>query len=121
MKQLTSLVMIYQPRHRSSEDVRTKKGNNITNSTTNENIKEVSLDATTDMLPDETTRPSTPLPDATLYKNLQTPENIISTTHESKEAEHVDLDTNELVKPLDTEWQEQLTTNLMENTEMDTT
>ena len=105
----------------SSEDVGTKKGNNITNSTTNENIKEVSLDATTDMLPDETTRPSSPLPDATLHTNLQMPENIISTTHESKESEHVDLDTNEPVKPLDTERQEELTRNLTENTEIDTT
>ena len=57
----------------SSEDVGTQKGNNITNSTTNENIKEVSLDATIDMLPDETTCPSTPLPDATLHNNLQMP------------------------------------------------
>ena len=105
----------------SSEDVGTKKENNITNSTTNENIMEVYLYATTDMLLDETMRPSSPLPDATLHTNLQMPENIISTTHESKESEHVDLDTNEPVKPLDTERQEELTTNLMENTEIDTT
>ena len=81
----------------------------------------MSLDATTDMLPDKTTRPSTPLPDANLHNNKQTPENIISTTHESKESKHVDLDTNEPVKPLDTEWQEEITTDLMENTEIDTT
>ena len=82
----------------SSKDVGTKIRNNITNITINENIKEVSLDTTTAMLPDETTRPSTPLPEANLHKNLQTPENIASTTHESKESEHVDLDTNEPVK-----------------------
>ena len=105
----------------SSKDVRTKIGNNITNSTINENIKEVSLDARTAMLPDETMHPSTPLPEANLHKNLQTPENIASTTHESKESEQVDLDTNEPVKLLDTERQEELTTDLTENTEIDTT
>ena len=105
----------------SSKDVGTKIGNNITNTTINENIKEMSLDATTAMIPDETTCPSTPLPEANLHKNLQTPENIASTTHESKESEHVDLDTNEPVKPLDTEWQEELIKDLMENTEIDTT
>ena len=105
----------------SSKDVRTKKGNNITNSTMKENIKEVSLDATTEILPDETLCPSAPLPEANLHDNLQMPENIISTTHESKESEHVDLDTNEPVKPLDTERQEEITTDLMENTEIDTT
>ena len=105
----------------SSKDVRTKIGNNITNITINENIKEVSLDTTAAMLPDKTTHPSTPLPEANLHKNLQTPENIDSTTHESKESEHVDLDTNEPVKLLDTERQEELTTDLTENTEIDTT
>ena len=104
----------------SSKDVGTKIGNNITNTTINENIKEVSLDPTTAMLPDETTHPPTPLPEANLHKNLQTPENIASTTHESKESEHVDLDTNEPVKLLDTELQEELTTDLTENTEIDT-
>ena len=105
----------------SSEDVGTKKGNNITKSTTNKNNKEVSLDATTDMLPDKSPHPSTPLPDATLHNNLQTPENIISTTHESKESKHLDLDSHEPVKPLDTEWQDEITTDLKENTEIDTT
>ena len=105
----------------SSEDVGTKKGNNITKSTTNENNKEVSLDATTDMLPDETMRPPTPLPGATLHNNLQMPDNIISTTHESKESKPLDLDSHEPVKPLDTEWQEEITTDLKENIEIGTT
>ena len=105
----------------SSEDVRTKKGNNITKSTTNENNNEVSVDATTGMLPDETTHPSTPLPDTTLHNNLQTPENIISTPHKSKESEQLDLDSQEPVKLLDTEQQEEITTDLKENTEIDTT
>ena len=52
----------------SSKDVGTKIGNNITNTTINENIKEVSLDATTAMLPDETARPLSPLPEANLHK-----------------------------------------------------
>ena len=105
----------------STKDVRTKNGNNLTNSTTNENIKEVSLDATADMLPDKTTRPSTMLQEANLNNNLQTPENIISTTHESKESKHTDLDINEPVKSLDTERQEEITTDQTENTEIDTT
>ena len=104
----------------SSEDVRTKKENYIMTSTTNENNNKVSLDAITEMLPDETTCPSNPLPDATMHKNLETPENIISTTHESKESEQLDLDSQELVKPLDTEQQEEITTDLKENTEIDT-
>ena len=100
----------------SSKDVGTKIGNNITNTTINENIKEVSLDKTTAMLPDET-----PPPEANLHKTLQMPENITSTTRESKESNQADLDTNEPVKPLDTEQQEEPTTDLMENTEINTT
>ena len=105
----------------SSKDVGTKLGNKITNTTINENIKEVSLDATTAVLPDRTARPLTPLPEANLHKTLQMPENITSTTHESKESDHADLDTNEPIKPLDTEQQEEPTTDLMENTEINTT
>ena len=44
----------------SSKDVRTKLGNNITNTTINENFEEVSLDTTTAVLPDETARPLNP-------------------------------------------------------------
>ena len=105
----------------SSEDVGTKKGNNITTSTTNENNDEVSLDATTELLPDKTTRPSNPLPDATIQNNLQTLENINSTTHKSKETEQLDLDSQEPAKPLDIERQEEITTDLKENTEIDKT
>ena len=105
----------------SSKDVRTKLGNNITNTTINENFEEVSLDATTAVLPDETARPLTPLPEANLHKTLQMPENITSTTHESKESDQADLDTNEPIKPLDTELQEEPTTDLTENTEINTT
>ena len=90
-------------------------------STTNENNNEVSLDATTERLPDETTRPSNPLPDATVQNNLQTLENINSTTHEIKETEQLDLDSQESAKPLDIEWQEEITTDLKENTEIDKT
>ena len=96
----------------SSEDVRTKKGNNIMTSTTNENNNEVSLDATTEMLPDKTTHPSNPLPDTTVQNKLQTLENINSTTHESKETKQLDLDSQEPAKPLDIERQEEITTDL---------
>ena len=105
----------------SSEDVGTKKGNNIMTSTTNKNNNEVSLDTTTEMLPDETMRPSNPLPDATIQNKLQTLENINSTTHERKETEQLDLDSQEPAKLLDIEWQEEITTDLKENTEIDKT
>ena len=55
----------------------------------------MSLDATTAVLLDGTARPLTPLPEANLHKTLQMPENITSTTHESKESDQADLDTNE--------------------------
>ena len=48
------------------------------------------------------------------------PENITSTTHESKESDQADLDMNEPIKPLDTERQEEPTIDLMENTEIKT-
>ena len=73
----------------SSEDVGIKKGNNITTSTTKQNNNEVSLDATTEILPDETTHLSSPLPDATIQNKLQTFENINFTTHERKETEQL--------------------------------
>ena len=101
--------------------VGTKLENNITNTTINENFEEVSPGTTTAVLPDETASPLTLLPEANLHKTLQMPENITSTTHESKESDQADLDTNEPIKLLDTERQEEPTTDLTENTEINTT
>ena len=105
----------------SSKDVGTKLENNITNTAINENLEEVSLGATTAVLLDETAHPLTLLPEANLHKTLQMPENITSTSRESKESDQADLDTNEPIKPLDTEQQEEPTTDLAENTEINTT
>ena len=49
------------------------------------------------------------------------PENITSTTYESKESDQADFDTKEPIKPLDTERQEELFTDLVENTKRNTT
>ena len=103
----------------SNEDVGIKKGNNTTASTTIESDNEVSLDATTNILPDETIRPSIPLPDATVQTDLQTIENSNSTTHKNKETEQHDLDSQKPAKPLDIEWQVEITTDLKENIEID--
>ena len=48
-------------------------------------------------------------------------ENITSTTYESKESDQADFDTKEPIKPLDTERQEELFTDLVENTKTNTT
>ena len=92
--------MIYQPRTPASKDVGTKLENNITNTTINENFEDVSLGATTAVLPDKTARPLNPLPESNLHKTLQMPENITSTTHESKESDQADLDMNEPINPV---------------------
>ena len=49
------------------------------------------------------------------------PENITSTTYESKESNQADFDMKEPIKPLDTERQEEPFTDLVENTKTNTT
>ena len=99
----------------------TKLENNTTNILIDENFKEVSHGTTTAVLPDETARPLTLLPEANLHITQQMPENITSSTHESKESDQADLDMKEPIKPLDTEWQEEPITDIAENTEINTT
>ena len=105
----------------SNKDVRTKLKNNTMNIPIDENLEEVSHGATTAVLPDETARPLTLLPEANLHMTLQMPENITSTTHESKESNQADLDMREPIKPLDTEQKEEPITDLAENTKINTT
>ena len=105
----------------SSKDDGTKLENNITNTTINENLEEMSHGTTTAVLPDETACPLTLLPEVNQHTTLQMPENITSTTHESKESDHADLDMKEPIKPVDTEWQEEPFSDLAENTKTNRT
>ena len=72
----------------------TKLGNKTTSTTINENLEEMSHGATSAVLPDETARPLTLLPETNLHMTLQMPENINSSTHESNESCQADLAEN---------------------------
>ena len=73
----------------SSEDVDIKTKNNVTNKINND----VSLDATTEVLPDETMCPSSPLPEATM-------QNSNSNTNVRQESVQMELDSQDSTKQM---------------------
>ena len=98
-----------------------KLENKTTDTTINENHEEMSHRTTSAVLPDETARPLTLLPETNLHTTLQMPETINSTTHESNESGQAEPDIKEPIKLVDAEWQKEPTSALAENTETNTT